>query len=243
MSLVSRSRGLVVAAAAAALLAAGLPAIAAEPAVAAEEPATDYTAFVNPFVSTEDDFGQDLVGAEAPNSIVKINPMTTSGRSHSGYDYAEDQIAGFTHTNLNGVGGSGGGGDLLVVPTYETYTSRPGTGTYAKNFSHDAEEATPGYYSVDLATDSGTIRAEATTDVRTGQDRFTFEQGGSASLVVDLRNNFTNRKNASLEAASLDDGRVALLGRFHRPLQRVRLHDALLRRIHGARRGRAHVGR
>ncbi|MGO3221769.1 glycoside hydrolase domain-containing protein [Microbacterium gubbeenense] len=214
MSLVSRSRGLVVAAAAAALLAAGLPAIAAEPAVAAEEPATDYTAFVNPFVSTEDDFGQDLVGAEAPNSIVKINPMTTSGRSHSGYDYAEDQIAGFTHTNLNGVGGSGGGGDLLVVPTYETYTSRPGTGTYAKNFSHDAEEATPGYYSVDLATDSGTIRAEATTDVRTGQDRFTFEQGGSASLVVDLRNNFTNRKNASLEAASLDDGRVALSGDF-----------------------------
>ena len=74
MSLVSRSRGLVVAAAAAALLAAGLPAIAAEPAVAAEEPATDYTAFVNPFVSTEDDFGQDLVGAEAPNSIVEDQP-------------------------------------------------------------------------------------------------------------------------------------------------------------------------
>ena len=211
MSLVSRSRRLFAAGTAAVLLAAGLPALAAGPA-AADEPQRDYTAFVNPFVSTEDDFGQDLVGAEAPGSIVKINPMTVSGRSHSGYDYAEDEIAGFTHTNLNGVGGSGAGGDLLVVPTYETYESRPGTGTYAKSFSHDAEEATPGYYSVDLETDSGAIRAEATTDVRTGQDRFTFPQAGAASLVVDLRNNFTDRRGASLEVEALDDGRVALSG-------------------------------
>ncbi|MGO1838445.1 MAG: glycoside hydrolase domain-containing protein, partial [Candidatus Microbacterium stercoravium] len=211
MSLASRSRRLLVTGTAAMLLAAGLPAIASAPA-AADEPARDYTALVNPFVSTEDDFGQDLVGAEAPGSIVKINPMTVPDRSHSGYDYAEDEIAGFTHTNLNGVGGSGAGGDLLVVPTYETYTGRPNAGTYAKGFSHDAEEATPGYYSVDLETDGGAIRAEATTDVRTGQDRFTFPQAGAASLVVDLRNNFTDRRGASLEAETLDDGRVALSG-------------------------------
>ena len=79
------------------------PAVAAPVAsAAAPTEGTDFAALVNTFVSTEDDFGQDLPGAEAPNSIIKINPMTTPGRSHSGYDYAEDQIAGFTHTNLNG---------------------------------------------------------------------------------------------------------------------------------------------
>ncbi|GAA3659970.1 glycoside hydrolase domain-containing protein [Microbacterium marinilacus] len=200
----------------AALLGSGLvptAALAAEPAAPAAA-ATDFTALVNSFVSTEDDFGQDLPGAEAPNSIVKINPMTTPDRSHSGYDYAEDQIAGFTHTNLDGVGGSGGGGDLLVVPTYETYTSRPNTGTYAKTYSHDAEEAEPGYYGVDLQTTAGAIHAEATTDVRTGQDRFTFPQAGTASLVVDLRNNFTSRKGATLDYATLPDGRIALSGDF-----------------------------
>lgn len=186
--------------------------------------ATDVTDLVDLFVSTEDDYGQDLPGAQAPNSLVKINPMTTPGRSHTGYDYAEDQIAGFTHTNLDGVGGSGAGGDLLVVPTYVDYTQRPATSSYAKTYSHDAEEAEPGYYSVDLTTTTGTnssisdaagvgpIVAEATADVRTGQDRFTFPQAGTASLVVDLANNYTSRRDADLEVTTLSDGRVALSG-------------------------------
>ncbi|MTE23914.1 glycoside hydrolase domain-containing protein [Microbacterium sp. ZXX196] len=187
------------------------PALAAEPAPAAP----DLTEWVNAFVSTEDDFGQDLPGAEAPNSIVKINPMTAPGRAHSGYDYAADQIAGFTHTNLNGVGGSGGGGDLLVVPTYETYTDRPATSTYAAGFSHDEEEAEPGYYGALLeGAGDATILAEATTDVRTGQDRFTFSHAGTASIVVDLRNNFTRRNSATLDVEELPDGRVALSGAF-----------------------------
>jgi predicted alpha-1,2-mannosidase len=176
--------------------------------------AADFTGLVNNFVSTEDDFGQDLPGAEAPSSIVKINPMTTPNRSHSGYDYAEDQIAGFTHTNLDGVGGSGGGGDLLVVPTYTSYTSVPTTASYAKDYSHDAEDAEPGYYGVELATDRGPILAEATTDIRTGQDRFTFPKAGTASLVVDLRNNFTRRTGASIDVTKLDDGRIGLSGQF-----------------------------
>ncbi|WP_300265921.1 glycoside hydrolase domain-containing protein [Microbacterium sp.] len=175
-------------------------------------PVTDVTSLVDPFVSTEDDFGQDLPGAQAPNSLIKINPMTTPDRAHSGYDYAEDQIAGFTHTNLDGVGGSGGAGDLLVVPTYTDYAERPSRDSYAKGYSHDAEEASPGYYSVDLETAQGTITAEATADTRTGQDRFAFEQAGEAALVVDLANNFTNRRGASLEVTALPDGRASLAG-------------------------------
>ena len=215
MSFSTRSLRLVAGGALVALIGSALiptAAFAAQPTTAAAT--TDFAALVNSFVSTEDDFGQDLPGAEAPNSIVKINPMTTPGRSHSGYDYAESRIAGFTHTDLNGVGGSGGGGDLLVVPTYTNYSSRPSTDSYAKSYSHDAEDAEPGYYGVELATDRGAILAEATTDVRTGQDRFTFPQAGNASLVVDLRNNYTNRRGATLDYKKLVDGRVALSGDF-----------------------------
>ena len=48
--------------------------------------ATDYTSYVDPFVSTAGDDGNDLPGAQAPNGIAKVNPLTTPNRNHSGYD-------------------------------------------------------------------------------------------------------------------------------------------------------------
>ncbi|PJJ55297.1 putative alpha-1,2-mannosidase [Compostimonas suwonensis] len=212
-----------------ALVAAGLvPGVAAVGTAAAEAlgapGANDYTQFVDPFVSTEDDYGQDMPGAMAPHGLAKLNPMTTPGRSHSGYNYAEDQIAGFTATNLDGVGGSGAGGDLLTVPTYVQYTGRPATSSYAKNYSHDDEDATPGYYRVALGTTQGTdgsvsntpgsapIEAEMTADVRTAFQRYTFPNAGPASLVLDLRNNYTGRLDAGLDTTVLDDGRASFSG-------------------------------
>jgi predicted alpha-1,2-mannosidase len=192
--------------------------------LAGNDEAIDYTQFTELFTSTEDDFGQDMPGAMAPSGLAKVNPMTTPGRSHSGYDYAEDQIAGFTQTNLDGVGGSGGGGDLLTVPTYVNYTTRPDTNSYAKTYSHEAEEATPGYYSVDLTTTQGTdgsisntpgsapIEAELTAEVRSALQQYTFPNAGTASLVLDLRNNFTSRVDANLEVKTLADGRASFSG-------------------------------
>ena len=192
--------------------------------IAAELLPQDFTQFVDPFVSTEDDFGQDMPGAAAPHGLAKVNPMTTPGRSHSGYDYAETKIAGFTSTNLDGAGGSGGGGDILVVPTYVDYTTRPNTNSYAKTYSHSDEEATPGYYRVKLTTTQGLdgsisdtpgsqpITAEMTADVRSSLQRYTFPNAGTASLVVDLRNNFTSRVDANVSVSRLADGRAALSG-------------------------------
>jgi predicted alpha-1,2-mannosidase len=191
------------------------PALAVSPASsakAADAAARDVSKYVDPFMSTEDDFGQDIPGAYVPNGIVKANPMTAPDRSHTGYDYAQSKISGFTLSNLDGAGGSGGGGDVLVVPTTADYTARPGTNTYAKTFSHDDETAEPGYYQVGLSTDEGTIDAEMTAEVRTAIESFTFPTDGEASLVVDLKNNFTSRISSSLEVTKLDDGRVALAG-------------------------------
>ncbi|MFD7897174.1 glycoside hydrolase domain-containing protein [Streptomyces sp. NPDC059743] len=183
---------------------------------------TDYTKLVDPFVSTAGDDGNDLPGAQAPHGLAKVNPLTTPNRNHTGYDYNEDHIAGFTATNLDGVGGSGGGGDLLVVPTSVQYDSRPATGTYAHAFSHDDETATPGYYQVGLGAvsgtassvkqDSGTIKAEMTATTRTALQRYSFPAGSNPELVLDLANNFTSRTRSTMKATTLPDGTTSIAG-------------------------------
>ncbi len=186
----------------------------AKPSSAAAETSggTDYTKLVDPFVSTAGDDGNDLPGAQAPHGLAKVNPMTTPGRSHSGYDYDEDHIAGFTATNLDGVGGSGGGGDLLVVPTSAQYDSRPATSSYAHPYSHEDESATPGSYRVGLGSPAGTIDAEMAATTRTALERYGFPDGARPQLVLDLANNFTSRTRSTLEATKLKDGTTAISG-------------------------------
>lgn len=208
---------LAVVAALATNLLAAMPADAAVPADAGR-----LTSLVDPFVGTAGDFGNDHPGAQAPHGLAKVTPLTTPNRNHAGYDYREDQIAGFTATNLDGVGGSGAGGDLLVVPTTVEYTQRPASNTYAHDYSHDDEDAAPGYYRVGLrsigGTDSavrpqsGTIDAQVTATTRTAVQRYAFPAGQTPSLVVDLGNNFTGRLASSVDVASLRDGTAALSG-------------------------------
>lgn len=195
-------------------------------------------AYVNPFVATAGDYGQDMPGALVPNGLAKINPVTWPYRSHSGYDYMIPGIAGFTHTNLEGVGSNGGGGDLFVAPIKGRYigSSRPillgdpsslGSlpyGAAAKFYSHLAETAEPGYYQVQLleanpASSSleallpGAINAEMTADTRSGWDRYTFPAlTTTATLIVDLSVNFHDRIHATVETGRLPDGRASLQG-------------------------------
>jgi predicted alpha-1,2-mannosidase len=194
---------------------ASVPTSAAASVSGAVAGASDYTTEVNPFMSTQGDHGQNLPGAQVPHGLAKPNPLTSpKGAAHSGYDYGASKIQGFTLTNLDGVGGSGGGGDLLVVPTYNTYAdgARPAASSYALPFSHTDETAKPGYYQVGLQADEGTIDAELTAAVRTGLERFTFPQAGQASLVLDLANNFTTRNGSDLTVKTLDDGRAEISG-------------------------------
>ncbi|MEW6168740.1 MAG: glycoside hydrolase domain-containing protein [Pseudomonadota bacterium] len=206
----------------------------------APEELIDAAAYVDQFVATADDYGQDLPGAYMPNGLAKVNPMSWPYRSHSGYNYPIPAIAGFTHTNLDGVG-SGGGGDLLVAPMKGAYLGnrRPPLlgdpaqdlgslpyGVYARFFSHRAEHAQPGYYEVqlldanpDLSSLSGllpgAIHAEMTADTRSGWDRFTFPATTTtASLILDLSCNFHQRIHASAEITTLADGRVGIAGQL-----------------------------
>ncbi|WP_443046582.1 glycoside hydrolase domain-containing protein [Streptomyces sp. NBC_00247] len=206
----------------AAALAGGGVAVAAPGASTSGASGTDWTALVDPFVSTAGDDGNDLPGAQAPHGLAKVNPLTTPNRNHPGYDYDEDHIAGFTATNLDGVGGSGGGGDLLVVPTSVRYDSRPATSTYAHAYSHDDESATPGSYRVGLGAlsgtgaavkeEPGTIEAEMAATTRTALERYSFPAGSQPELVLDLANNFTSRTRSTLKATTRPDGTTSIDG-------------------------------
>ncbi|MFF4896153.1 glycoside hydrolase domain-containing protein [Streptomyces sp. NPDC001068] len=207
----------------AAALAGGGTAVAAPgPGTSAGTSGTDYTKLVDPFVSTAGDDGNDMPGAQAPHGLAKVNPLTTPNRNHTGYDHNETHIAGFTSTNLDGVGGSGGGGDLLVVPTSVQYDKRPAPSTYSHTYSHDDETATPGYYRAGLGALSGTassvtqgpgtIDAETTATTRTSLQRYRFPAGSSPELVLDLANNFTSRTRATMKATTLADGTTSISG-------------------------------
>ncbi|MFF2277360.1 GH92 family glycosyl hydrolase [Agromyces sp. NPDC058126] len=178
---------------------------------------TDYTQYVNPFIGTEGDHGQDGPGAFAPYGLATVTPTTTPG-NHVGYEYTAESLRGFTNIALDGVGGGGGAGDVLVVPTYQSYTSRPSTSSYDKAIrtSDGAkdESATAGFYRVGLDESGKKIDARVTAATRTGVHDYAFDDGGHASLVVDLKHTGNGRKATDLVVGTSADGNTTISGSF-----------------------------
>ncbi len=144
----------------------------------------DLTQYVDPFIGTGA-HGHTYPGANVPFGMVQLSPDNgVNGWDWcSGYHWSSDRIAGFSHTHLSGTG-IGDMYDILLMPTF---TSGPPLGNVRSRFSHEREQAGPGYYSVDLL-DTG-ITAELTASERVGVHRYAFPvppAGLRASIVVDL---------------------------------------------------------
>ncbi|SHE67016.1 alpha-1,2-mannosidase, putative [Mariniphaga anaerophila] len=176
------------------------------------EAETDFTRFVNPFVGTSK-MGHVYPGATAPFGMVQLSPQTNFVKMFdengdynketyeycAGYQYRDSTIIGFSHTNLSGTGHSDLG-DFLVMPTTGSLVLDPlpvsagGKGFYSV-FSHEKEEASPGFYKVDL--DSYNIKAELTATERVGFHQYTFPESDSAHIVLDMVYNiyYHNNKN------------------------------------------------
>ncbi|OCN06361.1 hypothetical protein A4S06_01195 [Erysipelotrichaceae bacterium MTC7] len=198
--------------------------------VKANESEENFTQYVDPFVGTEVDYGQLFPGSVAPNGLVKLSPDTYPHETndHAGYDYSKKYIQGFSHTRIEGVGGQGAGGDVLISPTYVDYTTRPGAESRALKYEKQDEEAHPGYYGVELLAKSGTnsnvkddasigkIKAEMTSDVRTGYHKYTFPKEGEVSLLVDLNYTYhgTDIRDAILDVVEEAGNKTTISGRF-----------------------------
>ena len=96
---------------------------------------------VNLYIGTADDYGQMTPGATVPYSQIQVCP-DSKPRQHPGYDYEVPTISGFSINRLSGVGGSGCGGNVSLMPD--------ATGRDVRLLKQ-TEVAKPGYYSVQLS--------------------------------------------------------------------------------------------
>ncbi|MBQ7461113.1 MAG: glycoside hydrolase family 92 protein, partial [Bacteroidaceae bacterium] len=134
---------------------------------------------VNLYIGTADDYGQMTPGATVPYSQIQVCP-DSKPRQHPGYDFEVPAISGFSINRLSGVGGSGCGGNVSLMPD--------ATGNDVRLLKH-TEVAKPGYYSVQL---SNGVWFTATADRRMAVERFTFPEskGQDAVLLLNPRSAF-----------------------------------------------------
>lgn len=133
--------------------------------------------YVNLFLGTADDYGQMAPGATLPYSQIQVC-ADSHPRQHPGYDYEVPVISGFSINRLSGVGGSGCGGNVSLMPDATGQDIR---------LLKQTEQASPGYYSVRL---SNGVAFEATADRRMAVERFTFPDTSQAVLLLNPRSAF-----------------------------------------------------
>ena len=146
----------------------------------AEQP-TDFTQYANPFVGAAE-FGHCFPGACVPFGLIQAGPETGNCNWSycSGYQSADSSINGFSQTRLNGTG-CPDLGDLLILP----FVGDPIRKAYKSNFSKTQEQASPGYYSVQLSDFD--VKAEMTATEHVAIYRYTFQGKEKPQLLIDFQ--------------------------------------------------------
>ena len=144
------------------------------------------TSYVNPFIGTGG-HGHTYPGATMAFGMVQLSPDTRldGWDGCSGYHYSDDYIYGFSHTHLSGTGVSDYG-DVLLMPTNAINFNNGANGQkgYGSSFSHQKEEASPGYYKVHL--EDTNIDVELTTTTRAAMHLYTYPSSENQVLILDL---------------------------------------------------------
>mgnify|MGYP006280160085 CR=1 FL=1 len=146
----------------------------------AQERSIDY---VDPLTGSQDSRWIMFPGPALPFSMVKLSPDNQERGWKAGYDYSIHNIAGFSHIHswtMAGILTMPATGELQTTPGTERHPERG----YRSRFDHARVEASPGYYSVFL--DDYGVKAELTSTMRTGFQRYTFPENDSARILVDL---------------------------------------------------------
>ena len=215
----------------------------------------DYTQSVNPFIGT-DFTGNTYPGAQAPFGMVQLSPDNglPGWDRISGYFYPDSTIAGFSHTHLSGTG-AGDLYDLIFMPVTLPYKENPqgGLGIYSL-FSHNAEEASAGYYRVKLQDYN--INVELTATPRCGVQRYTFPKAESM-VVLNLKKamNWDFTMDSKIEVVDscnirgyrFSEGwargqKVYFATRFSRPFKKMEITDADIK-LRGEQVGTSNIAR
>ena len=112
-------------------------------------------------------------GSTLPNGMVQATPVTMWG---DGYQYEDSVILAFFHTSK----GQWGMGHVPIMP----FTGQITADNYYSGYSHENESAKVGYYQVFLERFG--INAEMTATMRCAFHKFTYRNGDTKKLALDL---------------------------------------------------------
>jgi predicted alpha-1,2-mannosidase len=130
--------------------------------------------------------GLTFPGSSLPNAMVQLSPMTEYG-SGAGYEYEDDMIYGFTHTNK-------GHWNLCNIPLLPL--SNPGA-KFGSKFSHQKESASPGFYQVYL--EDYKVNVSLTSTLRGGFHKYEYADNKDRQILFDLARANNRVGNWSIE--------------------------------------------
>jgi predicted alpha-1,2-mannosidase len=130
--------------------------------------------------------GLTFPGSSLPNAMVQLSPMTEYG-SGAGYEYEDNFIYGFTHTNK-------GHWNLCNIPVLPL--SKPGE-KLGSHFSHQKESASPGFYQVYL--DDYNVNVSLTSTLRCGFHKYEYKNDNDRQILFDLARSNNRVNNWNIE--------------------------------------------
>ena len=119
--------------------------------------------------------GLTFPGSSLPNAMVQLSPITEYG-SGAGYEYEDDEIYGFTHTNK-------GHWNLCNIPILPM--SNGVELPLKSKFDKSTESASPAFYGVTL-TDFD-VQVKLTSTLRCGFHEYNFKNNNDRRVIFDLQ--------------------------------------------------------
>lgn len=178
----------------------------------------DYTQYVDPFIGTAD-YSATHPGAVVPHGMMAVVPFNVTGSElnrydkdtrwwSTPYDIRNKYSVGFAHGALSGVGCP----EMGAIITMATTGAMQADATL-RGSTYSDEVAKPGYYATTY--DRFNVRAEATATDRASVERYTFNKGGEANIIIDLGTALSNESGAMLRQVSATEVEgMRLLGTF-----------------------------
>jgi predicted alpha-1,2-mannosidase len=161
--------------------------------------------------------GLTYPGAVVPFGMVQLSPdcNTTGFGWSAGYHYSDSTILGFSHMHSSGNGMAFG--HFLFMPGIGEAQFEPGSADgkmkgYRSHFSHSKEKAIPGYYSVVL--DDSKVLTELTATKHAGFHRYTFPEGQSNHLLIDLVHGLGEWANPQMASMNIKNDTTMLASRL-----------------------------
>lgn len=135
---------------------------------------------VNMFIGSAGDHGQMTPAATVPFGTVSVCPDSRPNQ-HGGYDYNVPEISGISINRVSGVGCSGTGGNIRILPDMPESKVEIIKGS---------EKAYPGYYQAQL---SNGVECRLTATRNMAVEEYIFPRGSEKTLSVNFISSFVRR--------------------------------------------------